>query len=82
MAGELITHAGFKEAWWIYAAFILLVGALYVTADSLLPQIGECDVTADSLLPQIGECDVTADSLLPQIGDKLYYRRISIINRA
>lgn len=41
MAGELITHVGFKAAWWIYASFILLVGALYVAADTLLPKIGK-----------------------------------------
>jgi hypothetical protein len=41
LAGEFITHAGFKAAWWIYATFILAVGALYVTADTLLPKIGK-----------------------------------------
>ena len=40
LAGEFITHAGFKAAWWIYATFILGIGALYVTADTLLPKIG------------------------------------------
>ncbi|XP_063694375.1 major facilitator superfamily domain-containing protein 6-A-like [Bolinopsis microptera] len=39
LAGEFITHAGFKAAWWIYATFILGIGALYVTADTLLPEI-------------------------------------------
>merc|ERR1712150_102961 len=39
IAGELITHAGFKAVWWIYAAFILLIGALYVVANTLLPTI-------------------------------------------
>ncbi|KAL5261149.1 hypothetical protein ACHWQZ_G007004 [Mnemiopsis leidyi] len=39
LAGEFITRAGFKAAWWIYATFILAIGALYVTADTLLPKI-------------------------------------------
>ena len=40
LAGEFITHVGFKAAWWMYATFILIVGALYVTADTLLPKKG------------------------------------------
>lgn len=40
-AGELITHAGFRIAWWIYASFILLVGALFVAADAILPKVGQ-----------------------------------------
>ena len=48
LAGEFITRAGFKAAWWIYATFILAIGALYVTADTLLPKIGEFHVKAKS----------------------------------